>query len=211
VVRRNVVILKIDLDEGLPIVITRVHLDVIELVAGEIEFRRDFHAGQISIGRTRPLEEQTVPVFQPGLVQVEAGVLRKMRRADQLAARVVSPAVDRADNRPVQRPRTLQHDRLTVTADVRHLPVAGIRPFIATVEQHLAVILPPQRTKIPGARHHELVTNIARTGIEDELLLQLKNLLVKIPVHRQLGNCGGQLGHSRQVGHSKPPAGVKKG
>jgi hypothetical protein len=85
VVGHDVVILEIDLDEGLPVVVALVHLDVVELVAGEIELG-DLHAGQVGIGRTRPLEEQTVPVFQPSLVQIEAGILRKMRRADQLAA-----------------------------------------------------------------------------------------------------------------------------
>ena len=67
VIRRNVVILEIDLDEGLPVVVALVHLDVVELVAGEIELIGDIHAGQVDIGRARPLELQTVPVFQPSL------------------------------------------------------------------------------------------------------------------------------------------------
>jgi hypothetical protein len=38
-----------------------------------------------------------------------------------------------------------------MTADVRHLPEAGIRSLAATVEQHLAVILPLERTVIPAS------------------------------------------------------------
>ena len=133
-----------------------------------------------------------------------------MRRTDQLAGRIVGPAMNRAHDIALQRTRTLQHDRLTMTADVRHLPMTGIRPFIAAVEQHLAVIFPLQRTIITRFRRHQLMPDIARPGIEDELFLQLKNLFVEIPVHRQLGNCWGQTGQSRHVRHYVPPAGKNK-
>ncbi|MPN64733.1 hypothetical protein SDC9_212510 [bioreactor metagenome] len=125
-----------------------------------------------------------------------------MRRPDQFAGLLVGPAVDRADHRPFEPAGALQHDRLTVAADVGHLPDAGIRPDRAAVEQHLTVVLPFLGTVVTRFRHHQLVAGIARTGIEDELLLQRVNPFIEIPVHRQLGNCRGQPGRSRHVGHS---------
>ena len=203
---RDVVILKIDLDEGLPVVVALVHLDMVELVAGEIELIGHVHAGQVGIRRARPLEEQAVPVFELRLVQVQARILRKMRGADQLPAGVVGPAVDRADDVALQLAGALQHDRLTVAADVGHLP----ETLAAAVEQQLAVVTPLQRTIIHCFGHHQLMSDITGTGIEDQLFLQFEDLLVEIPVNRQLGNCGGQTGQGRHVGHSTPPAGFKR-
>ena len=202
---RDVVILEVDLDEGLPVVVALVHLDMVEFVAGEIELAGNLHPGQIGGRRARPLEQQAIPVFEPGLVQVEAGILRKMRGADQLAGGIVGPAVDRADDRAVQLAGTLQHDRLAVATDVRHLPIA----LATAVEQHLAVVAPLQRAIIQRFGHHQLVADITGAGIEDQFLLQGEDLFVEIPVNRQLGNCGGQTGQGRHVGHSTPPAGLK--
>jgi hypothetical protein len=113
--------------------------------------------------------------------------------------------VDRADDVACQLAGTLQHDRLTVPADVGQLPESAV-----VVVEQLAVILPFERAVIAGRRHHELVTDITGAGFEEVLLLQRKNLRIEIPVHRQLGNCGGQAGQCRNVGHTTPPTGERQ-
>ena len=73
-----------------------------------------------------PSEEQTPPVFQLLLVQVETGVGRKMGRPDQIPFQVIGPAVDRTHHIALEDALPLQHDGLPVTADVGHEPVTII-------------------------------------------------------------------------------------
>ncbi len=117
------IVLEIHLDEGLPVVVALVQFDMIELVAFKTEFARDLHAREVCVGRARPLEQQALPVLQFLLGKIEAGIGRKMRRADKLAARVVGPAMDRTDD-VLRIAGALQHDRLPMAADIGHLVAA---------------------------------------------------------------------------------------
>ncbi len=192
------VVLEIDLDEGLPVVVALVQFDVIELVAGEIELARHLHAAQIGIGGARPLEQQTLPVFQLFLVQVEAGIGREMRRADQFSGGIVGPAMDRADD-VLRRAGSLQHDGLAVAADIGHAVDA-----VGLTHQEVRVVRPFGGTIVVEFGHHQLMADIPRPGIEDELLLQFKNLFVEIPIDGKLGNTRRKLRPGRDVGHDLP-------
>ena len=178
------VILEVNLDEGLPVVIALVDLDFVEFVAREVEVATDLHAGQICIRGTGTLEEQALPVLELLTLQIEAGILGEMRSTDEQTIGVVSPAMDWADDVSVSLAGTLQHDGLTMTADVGHLVVP-----IIPVDQQLRVVQPFERAVLIDFRHHEFVADVARTGIEEETLLQLENPVVEVPRDRQLGNC----------------------
>jgi hypothetical protein len=130
----DVVILQVDLDEGLPVVVALVHFDVVEHVAREVEVLRDRHLAQLVHDVVAVLlEQQAVPVLQRRLRQVQAGRVREMRRADQFALQVVGPAVQRADD-VVGVAAAIEHQRLAVAADVgqqldalRCAPACGLR------------------------------------------------------------------------------------
>src|SRR5699024_6109579 len=93
--RFDVIVLEVDLDERLPVVAALVQLDVIEKMAREIELvERELR--KIACDVARPIEEQPLPVLQRRAAELLARLVREVRRAEQLAAQVVRPAVDRA-------------------------------------------------------------------------------------------------------------------
>ena len=103
------------------------HLDVVELVAGKIEGTRDLHARQIGVGRPRSLEESPFQFSKPALSRLRQ-VAGKNGGADQLSASVIGPAVDGADDRPVEGARPLEHDGLPVAANIDISQVPGWAP-----------------------------------------------------------------------------------
>ena len=98
----HVVVLEVDLDEGLPVVIALVHFHPIEHVARKIEFGTWTHVRQVCFDVDAVVfEQQAVPFVQGVVAQVKAGVLVKVGCAQQRArhgsvAGAVSPAVQGA-------------------------------------------------------------------------------------------------------------------
>ena len=81
-------------------------------------------------------------------MQLDAGVLGEMRRAQQLALQVVGPAVQRADD-VLRVAAALQHDRLAVAADVgEQFDAADVR----VAHQHLGVVHPVERAVVADVR-----------------------------------------------------------
>ena len=113
-----------------------------------------------------PLNSRPLPVLQLLLVEIEAGIGREVRRTNQLAAGVVGPAVNRADD-VLGIATALQHERLSMATDIRHVVVA-----IGLVHQHAAMIQRFLGAVVMDIGDHQLVADIARTGIEDKLFLQ---------------------------------------
>lgn len=98
------VVLQIDLDEGLPVVVALVQLHVVEHHALEVERGAWPHVRQVGLHvASVVLEQQTVPLAQRVVVEVQAGVLLEVRRAEQAPGlftvrATVGPAVQRADD-----------------------------------------------------------------------------------------------------------------
>ncbi|MNR23219.1 hypothetical protein D3C85_1402260 [compost metagenome] len=94
--RTDVIVLEVDLDEGLPVVVALMHFDVVQHVVAEVELgpreQRRHVGGRIA----RAFEQQAVAIAQAELLQVHAGRGLELRRAQQLAVVVVRPAVQRA-------------------------------------------------------------------------------------------------------------------
>ncbi len=75
------------------------HLDVVELVAFKAQFVLRAHAGKV--GRnvaTVVFEQKTIPFAQLVVVEVQAGVVCKVRCAEQLALGRVGPMVQGAND-----------------------------------------------------------------------------------------------------------------
>ena len=126
--RRDVVVLQVDLDEGLPVVLAHMLLDVVEHIAAEVQFGLVGHAGQrLRHVEAVALEQQPVPVLRRvEALQVQAGVMVEVRRADQAALQVVGPAVQRTHDVAPGLSASAQHHRLAVAAHVRYqLDAAG--------------------------------------------------------------------------------------
>ena len=116
--RGDVIVLKVDLDEGLPVVRALVDFDPVQHVAVEVEVGGHAEAAQVGGDIALTGEQQPVPALQRPFVQVEAGFVAEVRRPQQLAFEIVGPAMQRAyDVLPVAAPA--EHDRLAMPAYVR--------------------------------------------------------------------------------------------
>ena len=189
------VVFQIDLDEGLPVVVALVQLDPVERVAAEVEVGPRPQASQVgrhvaAAAVAVLLEEQAVPLFQRVIVQVEAGVLREVRGADQFAsgARVggcIGPAVQRTDDvaarARVEFSAALQDQRLPVPADVGDQLDA-----LGRVHQRAAVVLLWQRVEVAHFGHGQAVADIARPVGEKRLQLAGVEGLVEVRGNREL-------------------------
>jgi len=136
--RHHVVVLEVHLDEGFPVVVALVQLHMPKHHALEVELADLLEASQVGADVAPVvLEQQAVPLAQRVALQVQAGVVRKVRCAQQLAkalprlgraAAVVGPAVQRADDVAagvatatlLQVAAALEHHGLPVAADVAH-------------------------------------------------------------------------------------------
>src|SRR5437867_12096520 len=96
--RTDMVILEIDLDEALPVVLALVDLDPVEDVARKVEVLGHADAGELARDVAWPVEQQPVPVGKRSTVELDTRLLVEMRRAEEPAVEVVSPAVHRADD-----------------------------------------------------------------------------------------------------------------
>ena len=101
-----------------------------------------------------PGEQQAVPVLQRRLVQVQAGILREVRRAEQFAVGLVGPAMHRADD-VLRVAAALQHDGLAVAADVAEQFHA-----VLVAHQHLRPAF--QHVVVAQIRHHQFMADVIR-------------------------------------------------
>src|SRR5205814_935417 len=144
--RADVIVLEIDLDEGLPVERILDELDLVEEIALEVELLRDTELREIARHVALAVEEHAVPFLQILARQVETGEVGKLGRAEMPAFGAIAPAMQRArDGAAGKLARALQHDRLPVAADVRDEVVAArseiARHVALAVEEHAVPFL----------------------------------------------------------------------
>jgi hypothetical protein len=95
----DVIVLEVNLDEGFPVVVALVHLNVIEFEAREVKGGARAHAGQIG-GHIAAIafKEQAIPFLEWVVLKVQARVLGKVWGTQQVARRCISPTVKWANN-----------------------------------------------------------------------------------------------------------------
>src|SRR5438477_5327070 len=81
-------------------------------------FRSDRESGEVGRDVALAREQHAAPVLELRLAQAQAGILGKVRRAQEPAGHVVGPAVQRADD-VVRVAPAFEQDRLAVAAHVR--------------------------------------------------------------------------------------------
>ena len=119
-------------------------------------------------------EQQAIPVFQLLFVQVQAGSAENAaHRSARLRDRRSSGGWGRRWSCPTDA-AALKHDRLPVAADVRHLPHGIVGAAAASGNDPAIPAFGSCRV-----RHHQLVTDITRPGIEDETFLQFETFSSK--------------------------------
>src|SRR5258708_17372487 len=92
----DVIVLEVDLDEGLPVEVVLDRLDLVQHVAVEVELLGDTEVCEISRDVAHAVEEHAVPLAQILARQVEARHVGELGSSDMLALAVVAPAVKRA-------------------------------------------------------------------------------------------------------------------
>src|SRR5690606_20669864 len=203
--RVDVVVLEIDLQEGLPVVVALVDLDMAEHVAAEVDDLLEADRVQVRRDVARPVEEQAAPVLQGAAREACARLLGELRRAEQFAAQAVGPAMQRADDvAGVAAP--VQHDGLAVAAHVREQFHASV-----VAHQHPALVLRDQGVVVPGLRNHEFMTDIARALPEEHIEFASEEGFVEVGGDGQLRARGCKQLAPTQVRHSDPPGKSKDG
>ncbi len=200
--RHDVIVLQIDLDEGLPVVVAGMHLRAMEDVPAEVQLPGDAAGDQIGqiggdpalAGLLGHLEDQAVPALHRIAAQVQAGIFGKVRRTAQLTAQTVSPAVQRADHVIAGVAAALEHHGLAVATHVGQQLDA-----LVSADQHPALALLRQRLVVPHLGHHQFVPDVARPGLEEQMHLLFVEGRVEVAGHGQLGAT--RLERDAQVGH----------
>ena len=171
--RHDVVVLQIHLDEGLPVERVFVHLHAVQHVAGKIDVLHHADFGQIFRDIALAGEQQAVPVLQRRFVQMQTGILRKVRRAQQFAVGLVGPAMQRTDD-VLRIAAAFQHDGLAMAADVAQ----QLHP-VRVAYQHLP--RPLQHMVVAQARHHQFMADVIRSLREQQALFGLQYLGIEVP------------------------------
>ncbi len=175
--RADVVVLEIDLDERLPVVVALVHVHLVEDVAAEIELGARAELRKVGGDVAAVvLEHEAVPAARLVAVQVQAGILREVRRAQQPAVEAVRPAVQRADDVGRRLAAALQHHGLAMAADVGQQLDAAI----GRAHEHAALAFLRQRVVVADFGDRQLVREVARSVLEDEFLFAAEQILVEI-------------------------------
>ena len=225
---RDVIVLEVDLDEGLPVVVAFVQMDAVESVAREVEISQGAERGKVGgdvaaggsrscgggclswrldrcscrgqrrrVVARRCFEQHAVPALQRIAGQRAARVVGEVRRADEFAAEVVGPAVQRADDVASGVAAAAQHDGLAVPADVGQQPHAAVRS-----QQRAALALLRQGVEVARRRHGQFMADVARRGCEQGAHFALVHIGVEIARNGELGATRGQGGRGdAQVGH----------
>ena len=199
---RDVIVLQVDLDEGLPVVVALVQLDAVEGVPREVEVgqgaERNEVGGDMAAGRLlRCFEQHPVPALQRVGGERAARVVGEVRCTDELAGEVVGPAVQRTDDVASSVAAAAQHDGLTVPADV------GDQSNVAALShQAAALAFLRQGMKVAARRHRQFVADIARRGGEQAAHLALVHIRVEVAGNGELGATRRQGGRGNAlVGH----------
>ena len=192
---RNVIVLEIHLDEGLPVVVARLDLDPIEHVAREVEVAGCAHALQVACNVALALEQQAVPVLQGRVGELHARLVLEQRRAHQATLEIVRPAMDGTDDVGGVAP-AVEHDRLPVAADVRQQFDA-----VGAAHQNLRIVAPGEGVIVAYVGHHQFVTHIGRPAVEQHLLFESVHCGIAIPGNRELRGRRPQPVRSGEVRH----------
>jgi len=158
--------------------------DAVQREAGKVELGARPHASQVG-GDVAAivLEQQTVPRLHFVVVQVQAGIMRKMRRADELTLGRVGPAVQRAHDVAagaarlgvMERTATLEHHRLAMPADVGD----QFHTF-RCAHQGAAFVLLRQGVIVAHFRNAGGMPQIAGPALKDQRHFALEQRLVKV-------------------------------
>ena len=114
-------------------------------------------------------EEQPVPARQRRAAEVEARVVVEVRCAQQLAAEIVGPAMQRTDDvaaGAATMSAAVLDDRLAMAADVRQERDAVVA--VPLPDQHATVALVRQRMEVADLRHHQVVADVAGRAAEEQ-------------------------------------------
>ncbi len=196
--RADVIVLEVDLDEGLPVEVVLDGLDLVQHVALEVELFRDAEVGEIARDVAHAVEEHAVPFAQVLARQVEARHVGELGRADVLALAVVAPAVQRAgDGSAGKISRALEHDRLPMAADVGDQVVA---PAVVH-ERPGAVGFPVEHAIVAGIRRHLLMGDVAGAAREKKTLLGRGDLGIEVPGKGQVGSRARERFLAREIRH----------
>ena len=193
--RLHVVELEVDLEERLPVERALVDHDPVEDVAGEVIVGGEREVGEVG-GDVAPAgEEEAVPRLRLHARQRHVRRRGELGRAEQPAVEVVGPAVQRADDVP-HLAAPLEQEPLPVAAHVAEEVHAAVAPH-----QHAGVPVRFERDVVALLRHHQLVADVLRAGLEDRALLVREDLRIEIPGDRQLRRGRLQAGGGRRLAH----------
>ncbi|MPM73361.1 hypothetical protein SDC9_120341 [bioreactor metagenome] len=210
--RADVVVLQIDLDEGLPVVVAGMDFHMIEHVVGEVELGPREQRPQVAQRIALAFEQQTVAALQGKALQIHAGRARKVRRAQQLATGVIRPTMQRADDVAAggiqaagcicgaghRAGLAAQDQRLAMAADVGDQLHA-----LRAVHQHAASILVRQATPVATLWYGLFVAHVDGRLWKELLLLAREQLFVEICAHVQRTRGQPHMLHATDVGHMR--------
>ncbi len=195
--RHHVIVLEVDLDEGFPVARIFVDLHAVEHVARKIQIALDAQCRKVARHVALAVEQQAVPVLQRRASEVETGVVREMRRAEQFAVEPVGPAMDRAHDAGARVAVAFEHDCLAMAADVAEQCHASRVAY-----QRFGVVEALQHVVITRVRHQQFVADIARTALEQDFLLERMHLRIEVPVNRKLRRRATERALACQVRHA---------
>ena len=181
--RADVVVLEVDLDEGLPVVVALVQLDAVEHVAGEVERRCDAEPARSRATSRGPSNSRPFQFCSGVRARFRHGLSGEVRRAEQLALQVVGPAVQRADDVAARcRGRcSIIAWRWRQTFDMSSMPSALRTSACASSRSG-------ERVEVAGLGHHQLVADVARARARrSSAPLGVEDAGIEIP---GTGSCG---------------------
>ena len=207
---RDVIVLKVDLDEGLPVVIALMDFDVVQNVIRKVELRPCEQVPEIPSGVPGAVKQQTVTVLQFEPLKIETGLVVKLWGAEKLSGFVVSPAMQRTDDVATAVAQVsvgidvacdiawlaAKHDRLAVATDIREQFDAAI-----AAHQNATAALCRQGAPVTWLGDELFVPDINRGLLEDKVLLTCEQRFVKIGCDGKLCARRRNVRHPTNVGH----------
>ncbi len=192
--RLHVVVLEIDLDERLPVVVALVQVDAVQQIAREIQVA-ERESREIARDVARAVEQEAVPVADRRAAELRARLVLEVGCAEQLAGKVVGPAMDRADD-VLRAALAGQHDRLPVAADVGQQFDA-----LRSVHEGLRVVAPGENVVVARLGRHQRVADVAGPLREQVPALGVEHPGIAIPRSRKLRRGLPQPRGSGEIGH----------
>ena len=174
--RTHVVVLQVDLDEGLPVVVALMQVNAIQDISAEIEI--GLGAKRRQIGRDiapSSVENKTVPVLHGVVLQVQAGLVCKVRRCNETAVLFVSPAVQGAGDVQAAGAAAAQHHGLAMPAHIGQQLQA-----VFSAKQSPSFAFLGQGVIVPHRGNAQLVRDVARRSVKDALALEFELAGIKV-------------------------------